>query len=74
MPDEQSRADGAGEQMDSELEAIQRRLKALKRRLDAREALVSDDDVEEPPPAIATGDAVEMNPLTARPQRRRSRR
>jgi hypothetical protein len=46
--------------MESELEAIQERLRALKRRLDARETLVSLDDHE-----IATGDAVEMNPLTA---------
>jgi hypothetical protein len=33
------RAEEAGEQMDSELDAIQERLRALKRRLDAREAV-----------------------------------
>lgn len=57
---EDSRADSAGDQMESELDAIQERLRALKRRLDARESVVSLDD-----PAIARGDAVEMNPLTA---------
>lgn len=46
--------------MESELEAIQERLRSLKRRLDARESVVSLDD-----PEIARGDPVEMNPLTA---------
>jgi hypothetical protein len=46
--------------MESELEAIQERLRALKRRLDARESVVSLDE-----PDIARGDPVEMNPLTA---------
>jgi hypothetical protein len=40
------RADEAGEQMDSELDAIQERLRALKRKLDAREAVISVDDEE----------------------------
>jgi hypothetical protein len=56
---EHARAEEAGEQMHSELDAIQQRLRALKRRLDAREAVY---DVED---EIAGGDAVEMNPLTA---------
>jgi hypothetical protein len=38
------RAEEAGEQMHSELDAIQARLRALKRKLDAREALVEVDD------------------------------
>lgn len=46
--------------MESELDAIQERLRALKRRLDARESVVSLDD-----PAIASGDVLAMNPLTA---------
>jgi hypothetical protein len=37
------RAEEAGEQMNSELDAIQERLRALKRRLDAREAVVELD-------------------------------
>jgi hypothetical protein len=49
--------------MNSELDAIQRRLRALKRKLDARESLYSIED------EIASGDAVEMNPLTAREPR-----
>ena len=52
-------ADRAGEQMDSELDAIQARLRALKQKLDARESVVSIDH------GIASGDALEMNPLTA---------
>jgi hypothetical protein len=55
-------AEEAGEEMGSELEAIQERLRALKRRLDARESVVSLGDDSE----ITRGDAVEMNPLTAR--------
>jgi hypothetical protein len=35
------RAGEAGEQMNSELDAIQERLRALKRRLDAREAVIA---------------------------------
>jgi hypothetical protein len=38
------RAEEAGEQMDSELDAIQERLRALKRRLDAREAVIAVDE------------------------------
>jgi hypothetical protein len=37
------RAEKAGEQMDSELDEIQERLRALKRRLDARESVISVD-------------------------------
>jgi hypothetical protein len=37
-------AEEAGEQMHSELDAIQERLRSLKRKLDAREALVEVDD------------------------------
>ena len=54
-------ADGAGEQMHSELDAIQERLRMLKRKLDARESVVSLES------EIAQGDVVEMNPLTAGP-------
>jgi hypothetical protein len=52
-------AEAAGEQMHSELDAIQERLRVLKRKLDARESVVSLED------DIAGGDVVEMNPLTA---------
>jgi hypothetical protein len=56
-------AEEAGEQMNSELDAIQERLRVLKRKLDAREAVIAvDGDDDE----IASGDAVAMNPLTAR--------
>ena len=48
--------------MHSELDAIQERLRTLKRRLDAREAVI---DVDGDDRAIAAGDAVAMNPLTA---------
>jgi hypothetical protein len=41
------RAGEAGEQMHSELDAIQERLRALKRRLDAREAVVELDARDE---------------------------
>jgi hypothetical protein len=55
-------AEEAGEQMNSELDAIQERLRVLKRKLDAREAVIAvDGDDDE----IASGDAVAMNPLTA---------
>jgi hypothetical protein len=53
------RAEEAGEQMHSELDAIQQRLRALKRKLDERESLYNIED------DIARGDAVSMNPLTA---------
>ena len=46
--------------MNSELDAIQERLRALKRKLEAREAVIAVDD------QIASGDPVAMNPLTAR--------
>jgi hypothetical protein len=46
--------------MGSELDAIQERLRTLKRRLDARQSVVSLDDA-----AIAAGDVLAMNPLTA---------
>jgi hypothetical protein len=41
---QRGRADEAGEQMHSELDAIQERLRVLKRRLDAREAVIEVDD------------------------------
>ncbi|MEA2468804.1 MAG: hypothetical protein QOJ57_2930 [Thermoleophilaceae bacterium] len=47
--------------MHSELDAIQERLRALKRKLDARQAVFAIES------EIASGDAVEMNPLTAEP-------
>jgi hypothetical protein len=56
-------AEEAGEQMNSELDAIQERLRVLKRKLDAREAVIAVDGDDD---AIASGDAVAMNPLTAR--------
>ena len=39
-----ARAEEAGEQMHSELDAIQERLRSLKRKLDAREAVIEVDD------------------------------
>jgi hypothetical protein len=45
--------------MNSELDAIQERLRALKRKLEERESLYEIED------EIATGDAIAMNPLTA---------
>ena len=56
---EHGHAEHAGEQMNSELDAIQERLRTLKRKLDAREAVIPVDD------EIASGDPVAMNPLTA---------
>ena len=56
---EDSRAGSAGDQMGSELDEIQERLRLLKRRLDARESVVSLDDRE-----IGGGDVLAMNPLT----------
>lgn len=49
----------AGEEMGSELDAIQERLRVLKRRLEARESVVAIDD------GITAGDVLSMNPLTA---------
>jgi hypothetical protein len=57
--DSHGHAEAAGEQMHSELDAIQERLRTLKRKLDARESVVSIES------DIAEGDPVEMNPLTA---------
>jgi hypothetical protein len=45
--------------MNSELDAIQERLRSLKRRLDARQSVYAIEG------EIASGDAVGMNPLTA---------
>lgn len=59
MVPEGGHADHAGEQMHSELDAIRERLRSLKRKLDARESVYA---IEE---EMASGDAVEMNPLTA---------
>lgn len=64
MAHEPDHAEGAGEQMDSELEAITQRLQTLKRKLDARRALVTTEPGEVSA-EIASGDPVEMNPLTA---------
>jgi len=41
---QRGRADQAGEQMHSEIDAIQERLRALKRELDARESVVELED------------------------------
>ena len=57
--DPREHAGEAGEQMGSELDAIQERLRMLKRRLDARQRVADLED------EIARGDPVEMNPLTA---------
>ena len=57
--DPHEHAGEAGEQMGSELDAIQERLRMLKRRLDARQRVADLED------EIARGDPVEMNPLTA---------
>jgi hypothetical protein len=58
-PDPNGHAAEAGEQMHSELDAIQERLRDLKRRLDARESVYA---IEQ---EMASGDAIAMNPLTA---------
>jgi hypothetical protein len=58
-PEPHEHAAEAGEQMHSELDAIQERLRALKRRLDERQSVVVLEG------EMASGDAVEMNPLTA---------
>jgi hypothetical protein len=50
--------DPDAEQMDAELKGIQHRLKDMNAALDARKPL------HEGPPAVAEGDAIEMNPLT----------
>jgi hypothetical protein len=55
---EHGHAEKAGQQMHSELDAIQERLRALKRKLDARESVYAIEG------EIASGDAVGMNPLT----------
>jgi hypothetical protein len=47
------RAEEAGELMDSELDAIQERLRALKRELDARESLLPGED-EDAPAGVAS--------------------
>jgi hypothetical protein len=52
-------ADSAGDEMGSELDAIQERLRALKRRLDERQSVYALEG------EMASGDPVEMNPLTA---------
>ncbi|HEY0632156.1 MAG TPA: hypothetical protein VGC98_08880 [Thermoleophilaceae bacterium] len=62
MDSPHGQAEEAGEQMNSELDAIQERLRALKRKLDARRAVIEVDGDDD---AIAGGDAVAMNPLTA---------
>jgi hypothetical protein len=48
--------------MHSELDAIQQRLRALKRKLDARESVYAIEG------DMASGDAVDMNPLTGSSQ------
>jgi hypothetical protein len=60
-PQDHGHAAEAGEQMHSELDAIQERLRMLKRKLDARQSLYA---IEE---EMASGDPVGMNPLTAEP-------
>ena len=45
--------------MHSELDAIQERLRSLKRRLDERQSVIALEG------EMASGDVVEMNPLTA---------
>ena len=62
VEEDRGHAPAAGEEMESELEAIQERLRQLKRRLEARESVVALDD---PAESIASGDPVSMNPLTA---------
>jgi hypothetical protein len=57
---EDPHATSAGDEMASELDAIQERLRALKRRLDARESVVALDAQDD----IADGDVLAMNPLT----------
>ena len=44
MDPQHGSAEEAGEQMNSELDAIQERLRALKRKLDARESVIAVDD------------------------------
>ena len=58
-PEPSGHAAEAGEQMHSELDAIQRRLRKLKQRLDARQSVYAIEG------EIASGDPVGMNPLTA---------
>jgi hypothetical protein len=59
--DDHGHAHAAGDQMHSELDAIQERLRALKRKLDARRSVAG----VEGEPEMARGDALSMNPLTA---------
>jgi hypothetical protein len=61
-PEPHEHAAEAGEQMHSELDAIQQRLRSLKRRLDERQSVIALEG------EMASGDAVEMNPLTAADQ------
>ena len=58
MDHDHGHAEEAGEQMNSELDAIQERLRLLKRKLDARESVYAVEG------EIASGDPVAMNPLT----------
>lgn len=58
MDREPGHAEEAGEQMHSELDAIQERLRALKRKLDARQSVYAIEG------ELASGDPVGMNPLT----------
>ena len=51
------RAEEAGNQMHSELDAIQERLRALKRRLDAREAVIAGEARE--PDEFAAGESTD---------------
>jgi hypothetical protein len=55
---EHGHAEEAGEQMHSELDAIQARLRLLKRKLDARQSVYEIEG------EMAAGDAIGMNPLT----------
>ena len=48
MDPQHDRAEVAAERMDSELDAIQERLRALKRKLDARVAVIAVDGDEVP--------------------------
>ena len=61
MDREPGHAEEAGEQMNSELDAIQERLRALKRKLDARQSVYAIEG------EMASGDPVGMNPLTGSP-------
>ena len=60
MDPQHGNAEEAGEQMHSELDAIQARLRALKRELDARESVVELDEetVASAPRVTTPGDVV----------------